>query len=203
MTVRSAYTLLLEIALVSCFLSVIVVLTGEPGSGKSTVLIKSVKLLKSRGTVVGGVYSRELRSNNVRVGFELEDAGSGLKGILASTTLKMGPKVGKYRVNLKDLASVAAKALHLAVERSDIIVCDEVGPMELYSPEFRRAVKAVIDSGKPLLAVVHKELRDPLAVELKSLSRSVTYVVDSTNRDSLPGVVAEKLSLSIGHEKLP
>ena len=58
----------------------ILVLTGAPGVGKTTVLTKTVDALKAKGVSVGGMISREVRENNVRVGFEILDLTSGKHG---------------------------------------------------------------------------------------------------------------------------
>ncbi|MCX8191270.1 MAG: nucleoside-triphosphatase, partial [Nitrososphaerales archaeon] len=84
-------------------------------------------MIKSQGFIVGGVVSRELRSGGARVGFELIDINSGQRGGLASISQDVGPRFGRYRINLKDLAEVGANALKWAIENSDIIVCDEIG----------------------------------------------------------------------------
>ena len=36
-------------------------LTGRPGIGKTTVLLKTVKILEEKGLKVGGIISREVR----------------------------------------------------------------------------------------------------------------------------------------------
>ena len=46
-----------------------------------------------------------------------------------------GPQLGKYRVRLDDLDSVGAKAVENALN-SDLIIVDEIGPMELSSRRF-------------------------------------------------------------------
>ena len=51
----------------------IIVLTGTPGVGKTTAIIRVARALKERGVKVGGIVSRELRTNNRRIGFEFID----------------------------------------------------------------------------------------------------------------------------------
>ncbi|MFZ0326721.1 MAG: nucleoside-triphosphatase [Nitrososphaeraceae archaeon] len=51
----------------------IIVLTGAPGVGKTTAIIRVARALKERGVKVGGIVSRELRTNNRRIGFEFID----------------------------------------------------------------------------------------------------------------------------------
>lgn len=160
---------------------------GDPGSGKTTVISKIILKAKTHGFTVGGVLTREVRSHGERTGFLLLDIASEESSSLASTERRPGPRVGKYRVNLKTLATLAQKALEHARASSDIVVCDEVGPMELFSPEFRRGVgEAVLRSNKPCLCVVHKRLADPLIEELKNNQESKLYEVTFENRDNLP-----------------
>jgi nucleoside-triphosphatase len=126
----------------------IIVLTGAPGVGKTTVVIHVAQALKGRGVKVGGVVSRELRTNNMRTGFEFTDLASNDRNVLASIAGN-GPRVGKYFVNLAG-CRFAAHRLMNALFNSEVIICDEIGPMELKSKEF-------IDAVKNLLAVDKKE----------------------------------------------
>jgi nucleoside-triphosphatase len=168
-------------------------MTGEPGVGKTTALVRTISLIRAHGYSIGGMISREVRVKGERIGFELIDLSSGQKGVLASIKLNMGPKVGKYRVNLTDLAEIGAKSLLNAVDFYDIIVCDEIGPMELFSPDFRRAAKVVIDSDKPVIGIIHKSLNDPLLQELKSKLSVEIIEVTHENREKLPEILAEKV----------
>jgi nucleoside-triphosphatase len=77
----------------------LIVLTGAPGVGKTTAVIHVGRELKQRGMKVGGIVSRELRTNNMRIGFKFIDLITDDRDILASITGK-GPKVGKYFVNV-------------------------------------------------------------------------------------------------------
>ena len=50
-----------------------IILTGAPSVGKTTIVMDVAQKLKARGLRVGGVVSREIRTNNVRIGFEFID----------------------------------------------------------------------------------------------------------------------------------
>ena len=168
-------------------------ITGDPGIGKTTVLIKTMNVMRNYGYALGGILCKEVRAKNERVGFELIDVASGQKGVLASTKLNAGPRLGKYRVNLIDLAEIGAKGLLNAIDFCDIIICDEIGPMELFSPEFRNAVKTIVESGKPVLGIVHKRLNDPLIQEIKLKPFVEVIEVTQENREKLPEILAERL----------
>ena len=75
------------------------ILTGAPTVGKTAIVMDVAQKLKARGLRVGGVVSREVRTNNVRIGFEFIDLATNDRDILASITGN-GPRVGKYYVNL-------------------------------------------------------------------------------------------------------
>ena len=168
-------------------------ITGDPCVGKTTCLSRVIKLIQTDGFTVGGVISREIRKNNQRTGFEMMDLKSGQNGIMASNDQKCGPKFGKYRVNLQNIVDIGVNALLSSVKSMDLTVCDEIGPMELFSPEFRRAVVSIMRSGRPILSVVHKHLEDPLVVTLKSEENTKLFEVTLENRDGLPSSISSEV----------
>ncbi len=170
----------------------VLLLTGNPGVGKTTVIMKIADVLKKREFNVGGMISREVRENNVRVGFEIIDLNSLKRGWLAHINQKNGPKVGKYHVNIKDLNSIGAETIVYAVEKCDVIVIDEIGPMELFSQKFKQAVKKALNGEKLVLAVVHGKAKDPLINEAKKREDAETFTFTMENRDKLPEELTKK-----------
>jgi nucleoside-triphosphatase len=175
--------------------------TGPPGVGKSTAVSKVVLRLKSAGVIVGGCSTSEKKSGGVRVGFEVKDLTSGKSGELASVSSHLGPRVGRYRVNLSDLASVGAAGLDAAADSSELIVIDEVGPMELVSPEFRRAVQKCIASGKPILAIVHERLEDDILNELRQKA-TATFALTVETRNTFTEEIGSALLQAVGGSKM-
>ena len=167
-------------------------LTGNPGVGKTTVLLRVVEALKARDCSVGGMLSREVRMGGTRVGFEILDLGSSRRGWLAHVSHKSGPQVGRYRVNLEDLDGIGVEAIMRAVESSDVIVIDEVGPMELFSERFREAVRRAVQCGKLVVGVVHSKVRDRLIDEMKKREDAEVYVVTHENRNKLYQTIIEE-----------
>jgi nucleoside-triphosphatase len=163
----------------------VLLLTGVPGVGKTTVLIETVEALKAEGVSVGGMISREAREGNARVGFEIIDLTNGKHGWLAHVNQKSGPQVGKYHVNVQDLENIGVKAIMEAVEKCAVIAIDEIGPMELFSQKFKQAVKQALESKKLVLAVVHAKARDPLINEAKQRDDAETFTVTLASRDKL------------------
>lgn len=170
-------------------------ITGRPGIGKTTVLLRVVEGLRAEGFKVGGMISREVRKLGARVGFEVLDIASGRRGWLAHIRQPVGPKIGKYRVNLKDLNSVGVKAILDALENADVIAIDEIGPMELYSEEFIEAVRKALESDKPLVGTVHFRVRHPLIDHLKGRKDSEILEVNIQNRARLHKLIIGNLLL--------
>jgi Predicted nucleotide kinase len=111
----------------------LIFVTGPPGIGKTSVLLRSVNGLKNRGYEIGGMISRDVREGGVRVGFEIMDFSTGQRGWLAHVNQPTGPKISKYRVNLTDLEAIGVSSILDAIRNADIIIVDEIGPMELFS----------------------------------------------------------------------
>lgn len=176
----------------------ILMITGAPGVGKTTVLQKTINNLKAKGFTIGGILSREMREKGQRIGFELIDLGEGTKGTLASESGMIGPRIGKYRVNLKVLADIGVRALQKSLEFRDITIIDEIGPMELFSPEFKRAVQRALESDKPVLGVLHRKINDPLANTIRNHPAAKLIEVTLENRSTLADTITDLVCSTTG-----
>ena len=175
-------------------LSRVLLLTGLPGVGKTTVVQRAMDQLSDRGFKVGGILTREVRRDKTRIGFEIEDLSTRLKGWLAHVSQPDGPQIGKYRVNLRDLEGVGAKAILSAIVQADIIAIDEIGPMELTSTSFRESVTKAINSEKIVLATIHHGAGGSFTGAIKQKKDVEIIEVTLRNREELPQVVTEKIA---------
>lgn len=164
-----------------------IAVTGSPGVGKSTLV---EKVAKASGLNVGGVLARERRYKDRRTGFELLDLSTGALGILADET-GSGPQLGKYRVHPEDLDGIGAGAIKAAL-KCDLIVVDEIGPMELSSRKFVSAVENAIASSKPMLVVLHEWSNHRLAKKIRSTFNVITVTLE--NRDALADEIVGALT---------
>ena len=168
-------------------------LTGEPGSGKTTTVRKTAGLLAQRGVGVGGMLTGEIREGGIRVGFSLEDLVTHEKGTLARVGLQEGPRVGKYRVNLYDIERIGVSAIERAVRDSEVVVADELGPMELFSTPFIQAVEKCLASQKHFLGTIHKRASHPLTSSIRSNSKFIILEITPQNRDRMPTEIAQRI----------
>jgi len=174
-------------------------LTGPPRIGKTTIVLRVVDDLKIRGFKVGGMVSREILDGGVRVGFKITDLLNGVEGRLAHVNHKSGPKVGKYRVCLEDLEKVGARAILNACEKADLVVIDEVGPMELHSEPFKDSVLRALESNKIILGTIHWRAKTPFTEMIRRREDVEIVEVRYENRNVLPKILVEKiLSRRIG-----
>ena len=155
-----------------------IAITGSPGVGKSTVCRNIVESLTC---TYGGMVCADIRIEGKRVGFELMDISTKEHGILADKD-GSGPLVGKYNVNLDDLESIGVNAIKKALSY-DLIVIDEIAPMEFKSKGFVRIVEKALDSGKDILVVLHQKSSHPLAQRIRE--EFEVYTVTLNNRDNL------------------
>lgn len=184
-----------------CTLKRLVFVTGRPGVGKTSVLLRAVDELKNRGYRVGGTISREVREGGFRVGFEIMDFSTGQRGWLAHVNQPTGPKVSKYRVNLTDLNAIGVNSILSAVKNADIIIIDEIGPMELFSQGFREAIVQAIESKKPMLGTIHFRVRDSLINAIKTREDAEILEVTYENRRQLHKLIIDRVVQFL--QKLP
>lgn len=163
-----------------------IAITGNPGVGKSTVCQNVVKGLSC---TYGGMVSAEIRGKGERAGFEIMDIATGKKGILANRK-GTGPGVGRYHVNLGDLDNIGVAAIRNALD-SELIIIDEIAPMEFMSGEFVAAVEEALDSEKSMLVVLHQKSNHPLAKRIRKEFQ--VFTVTQENRERLVSEIVEKL----------
>jgi nucleoside-triphosphatase len=158
-------------------------LTGQPGSGKSTVFMSCIELLRERGYSVGGISTPEIRRRGRRVGFNVVDIATDRKEVMAGVDIKSVYRVGRYGVNLLGFESVALQAIDYAEDNCDVVCIDEIGRMELFSKSFKRKVERLIKGPKPLVAVLHRNYVSQYGVT------GELYHVSHENRDALPRII--------------
>jgi nucleoside-triphosphatase len=158
-------------------------LTGPPGSGKTTIVRMIMKTLESEGCRLGGIYAPEVRERGRRVGFKLCTIPGESCKRLAWVECPSPYRVGKYGVCVEEVREIARRLLEIAASH-DVIVIDEIGPMELAVDTLRNVIVNILEGRKPIVGVVHRALksRDP---EIYSLIRreSIIIWVDPMRRE--------------------
>jgi nucleoside-triphosphatase len=179
----------------------VILLTGRPGIGKTTAIRHVVKTLGNRA---GGFYTREVRAAGRRTGFELVACTQLRWATLAGETALLatrGPDValdrpapfGRYRVNLDAIDAVGVPALLDALDQGQVVVVDEIGPMEILSPRFRDAILRLLEGDVAVVGTI--VLRpQPFADRVKAHPRVTVRHVTRDNRDDLPNRILSELA---------
>jgi nucleoside-triphosphatase len=94
-------------------------------------------------------------------------------------------------VNLNDLDSIGANAALEALKNADVVVIDEIGPMELFSQVFRKAVGEALNSSKLVLAVIHHSAQDPIIESIRKRDDLLMATVDLANRNDLHNILIQ------------
>lgn len=162
-----------------------VVLTGEPGIGKTTLVKKVAGVLKDRAL---GFWTEEVRDpkSGRRTGFKVVST-EGQSVLFASKTFTSKHLVGSYGVNVQRFEQVALPLLERALREDKVIVVDEVGKMELFSKAFKELLRRLVyDPRKRMLLTIPIRDVDPLVAEIRRLRGAVVLQVDKGNREDLP-----------------
>jgi len=128
-----------------------ILIKGKPGSGKTTLIMKVINALKNK--TAGGFYTQEMRRGGKRLGFVAKTL-DGREQTLAHVEIKSKLRVGKYGVDINTIDKLIVDSIERAIQDKDIIIIDEIGKMEMFSENFKSAVKKALDSQKKVLATI-------------------------------------------------
>ncbi|MBI9046534.1 MAG: nucleoside-triphosphatase [Anaerolineaceae bacterium] len=157
-----------------------ILLTGSPACGKTTIIRKVLENLERPAS---GFYTREIREQGKRVGFELVTL-DGQTGMLAHLDFAKTYQVGPFGVDLTALEAIAIPAVLRGFEKGNLLILDEIGPMEIFSKMFCDAGDQIMSSDVLLLGtIVYRSV--PYADKIKARNDIELIHVNNANRDSL------------------
>ena len=167
-------------------------LTGGPGVGKTTIIKQALGKAQARA---GGFVTEEIRAGGVRQGFRIVTL-DGESAILAHIDIISHYRVSKYGVDVEGLDRVGVAALREATRGRALVVIDEIGKMELFSPQFQEAVLAAVNSEKRVLGTIMLSSH-PWADEIKRHPSVFTITVTRTNHREVLEQVLQWLDSTI------
>ncbi|XP_048387639.1 cancer-related nucleoside-triphosphatase isoform X2 [Stegostoma tigrinum] len=175
-----------------------VFLTGPPGIGKTTLIHKTIDVLKSSGVPLDGFYTEEVRKDRRRIGFDVVTV-SGKRGPLSRTSCDSGSlnrrceyRVGQYAVDIPSFECLVLPLLRKVSDRNDtekrVYVIDEIGKMELFSEPFIQSVRQILDGpGGTILGTIPIPKGKPLELveEIRSRKDVKIFNISKDNRNNI------------------
>ena len=156
----------------------VLLLTGVPGIGKTTVIRRVADRLKGRR--LAGFYTEEIREDGDRRGFRL--AGfDGTERVIAHVDFPKVHRVGKYGV---DVEAIGRAGDRLGLDPAEVYLVDEIGKMECLSERFVSGMRALLAGPRPVVATVALH-GSGFIEEVKRGRGAVIWAVTHANRDKL------------------
>ena len=163
-------------------------MTGDIEVGKTTVVGQVVELARARGYVCAGLWSPAHVVDGHKAGIEAVDLSTDERRLLAQlATEGTGMQIGRYVFDPTVLAwanDVLEKAI---AAQPDLLVIDEIGPLELEQGGGLAPVLEHLASGRVprALVVVRAWLVDAFRARLPGILMA-TFVVEAKTRQTLP-----------------
>ena len=168
-------------------------LTGPPGCGKTTAVLKVKNILERSNVKIDGMYTEEIRVSGRRVGFKVVRIATNESGVMAHVDFRSPYRVGRYCVDIKALDNIGVAGILGGLDYAQVVVVDEVGPMELYSNSFINAVKKVLSSSIFAVLTVHYRASHPIVHEVKKAAGDRLIVLNENNRDKVPQDISRQI----------
>ncbi len=134
---------------------VVYILTGPQGSGKTTMLQSLVPLVRRHGLTAAGIRAPVVMDNGTRAGYNVEDVRTGdMLPLCRLGHVNPAATAGPFGFDPAGLR-FGLDALSLdAVAQRDIVLLDEIGPLELEGGGWAPALRTLLESYTGQLVLV-------------------------------------------------
>ena len=166
----------------------VVLITGEIGSGKTSLISGISSRLKDSGFKTGGIIASAIYENEIKVGYSIMDVATDQKMQLSHINDTAGlARVGRYFF-IPEAIEFGRDALSVERNRnSQIVLIDEIGAWELQGQGWAGSLnELIINCNMPLIITVRKSFlelvtenwmfQNPLIIEAKDAEIDLVMV---------------------------
>jgi nucleoside-triphosphatase len=155
-----------------------ILITGMPGSGKTTIIRKLCIIFKEFNPV-GFITSEVIEENNI-VGFEVSNL-FGDSRVFAHTKIKSKVSVGKYKIDLRIFDDFLDKTFSKE-KKTGLYIIDEISKIECASKKFSKLIIELLESERPVIAAI-ADKGTGLISDIKKREDVALYEINGHNRD--------------------
>ncbi|MBW2439630.1 MAG: AAA family ATPase [Deltaproteobacteria bacterium] len=161
-----------------------ILITGTPGSGKTTLFKRLLKELGHFEPV--GFYTQEIRAGGVRRGFTLNGL-DGSTGRLAHVDFLSAFRVGRYGVDVAGFENFIDR-ISLSDPGKKLVMIDEIGKMECFSERFITLMSQLLDADCLVVATIARKGAGLIA-NIKKRSDIRLFEATRNNQDQILGQI--------------
>jgi nucleoside-triphosphatase THEP1 len=155
----------------------IFIVTGAVGEGKTAWLVKLTGLLKERGISTGGILALRIMEEGKTTGYDITDIRTGERTPFLRHTGDATMGVERFSMDEAGLKA-GQRALDLSANRDmDVIVIDEVGPLELKGQGWSNRISRLLNESRAMIILaVRKNLTEEVIQKFGIAGAGVTDV---------------------------
>ncbi len=174
----------------------ILLLTAPRGAGKTTACERMIQRAREAGLSVGGILTpARYDASGAKSGFYAVDLASGEQRELAIVASDEAQRtVGRFCFDADALAWAAERALWALNAPLDVVVIDEIGPLELERGQGFASALTALPQARARAAILI--VRTELALRLQELLRAmrpIVIVLTQRDRDQIPTRLLEEV----------
>lgn len=163
-----------------------ILITGRPGIGKTTLIKKVFNFLSEnfKNLKINGFITEEIREKGKRTGFKIIFLNQNKEFVFASIYFETNFKIGKYFVKVKEFENEIEKLMSINKD-SDLLLIDEIGPMELLSNKFKKWIFTLLSNPNVnIIATVKENILKSIKEKAKDKFEVLVVRLNLKNRES-------------------
>lgn len=167
-----------------------ILITGKPGSGKTTLFKRLVKKLSHLEPI--GFYTEEIRESGVRKGFTLNGL-DGSTGMLAHVDFSSDFRVGRYGVDVAGFENFLDR-IPFSDPGNKLVMIDEIGKMECFSEQFKSLIVGLFES-EPIFMATIAIKGGGMIEEIKKRADIRLFKVTDKNQDTIITQIGKSIQM--------